>query len=709
MSLPIRQGPLWKGPEKSSKKFGRHLATIKYGLLLSPLFIAHVYKHKDAEDYQEDVVSATGLKFKIDSFMLDLHQRREYFDTLSKGKSEQMRTSAMKINKAEFDFIRADMRAVAASIGGTTAEDLQKATDEMLSSYQDTPVNVDLSQFTIPDRDFTWIDMDDFVELDWVLPSESNPETKILPLAFTPRFTYFRQTDQGNSIHGDESRVSPFGDENSHFCVMSQHNDPRKVQMNLIEDRLHDLEEKLQAHNRLMTEHELLLVRDGDHDKAIRDKHETLVAQQKELESKQKFLQHGLRRLAAHVAPGDNNEPNPGPKHGSTATTLIENDAHSTANQHVDMDGLYSASHDEFASDFNNRFIIHNAQFKWNNALRNIILRYSHQVSQRRGFVYYMSRRAVKFILDIVDEQAKSKERRRKRERNQDIQVPPTPSVISPTDEKDEDSVIEDRIKQLLNDAKRFVHAGDEEDDKSTKQESEPSPDRRHSFSSDIGEGISENFKAMNGYHVRLVAPQIQLQSEKNTKSVVLVSAKGMQLKVVAIMDKARMADEVSGLVQRRFALDMDGAQFFVASTKTLTKYLHLYSGNRYGNTPGSSWPPWVSLEAMFDFHLDPFGFQRVIQKTSASLRYEKYNPLRLKYNEEVESNEKGEIKHPARKENRIDHLWVDFLESVLAAILHNTTPCTSLCWTCSCTVNLWKRPAVSDWRRSCLHLISAI
>lgn len=661
MSLPIRQGPLWRGPEKTSKKFGRHLATIKYGLLLSPLFIAHVYKHKDAEDYQEDVVSATGLKIKIDSFMLDLHQRREYFDTLSKGKSEQMRTSAMKINKAELDFIRADLRAVAASIGGTTAEDLQKTTDEMLSSYQDIPVNVDLSQFTIPDHDFTWIDMDDFVELDWVLPSESNPETKILPLAFTPRFTYFRQTDQGNAIQGDESRVSPFGEENTHFCVMSHHNDPRKVQMNLIEDRLHDLEEKLQAHNRLMTEHELRVVRDGDHDKSIRDKHETLIAQQKELESKQRFLQHGLRRLVGHVNPGETNEPGSGLRHGSTATTLTESDGQSPATPHVDMDGLYSASHDEFASDFNNRFIIHNAQLKWNNALRNIILRYSHQVSQRRGFVYYMSRRAVKFILDIVDEQAKSKERRRRREYKQDLQVPPTPSVISPSDEKDEDSVIEDRIKQLLNDAKRFVHAGDGEDDKSMKQESEPTPDRRQSFSSDIGEGISENFKAMNGYHVRLVAPQIQLQSEKNTKSVVLVSAKGMQLKVVSIMDKARMADEVSGLVQRRIALDMDGAQFFVASTKTLAKYLHLYSGNRYGNTPGSSWPPWVSLEAMFDFHLDPFGFQRVIQKTSASLRYEKYNALRLKYNEEVESNETGEVKHPARKENRIDHLWVDF------------------------------------------------
>ncbi|OAP64948.1 hypothetical protein AYL99_00920 [Fonsecaea erecta] len=663
MSLPVRQGTLWRGQGQTSKKFGRHLATIKYNLLLSPLFISHVYKHKDAEDYQADVVSATGLKIKIDSFMLDLHQRREYFNTMAKVRAKQMRTSGMKIYKTELDFVRADLRAVAALIAGTTAEDIQNASDETLSSLQEVPANIDLSQFTIPDQDLSWIDMDDFVELDWVLPAESNPETKILPLAFTPRFTYFRQTDHGGAIQGDESRTSPFGDEDTHFCVMGRDNNPRKVQMNLIETRLHDLEDRLQTHVRIMNEHELLLVREGDHDKAIRDRHELLIAQQKELESKRRFLQHGLRRLVGHANPGEaqpvENTPQP---NGDVTKSTPDLEGQSPGTPQMDMDGLYSAPHDEFASDFNNRFIIHNVQLKWNNSLRNIILRYSHQVSQRRGFVYYMSRRAVKFILDIVDEQAKAKEERRRQERKNQPPVPPTPSVISPSEEKDEDSVIEDRINQLLNDAKRFVQIPEADaDEKRTSPGADYDDIERRPSTADLGDKIAENFQPMNSYHLRLIAPQIQLQSEKNTKAIVLISAKGMQLKVVSIMDKARMSDDVSGLVQRRFALDMDGAQFFVATQKTLARYLHLYSGNRYGNTPGSSWPPWVSLEAMFDFHLEPFGFQRVIQKTSASLRYEKYNPLRLKYNEEVESNENGEPNDAARREHRIDQLWVDF------------------------------------------------
>ena len=177
-------------------------ATIKYILLLSPLYIAHVYKHKDNEDYDQDIVSATGIKLKIDSFLLDVHQRREWFDTLSRSKSEQLRTSAMKINRAQLDFVNADLRAVSAAIAGTTAEDLKKASDDMLACSQEMPAATDLSKFTIPDHDFSWIDMDDFVELDWILPAEANPETKILPLAFTPRFTYFRETDHGDAIHG---------------------------------------------------------------------------------------------------------------------------------------------------------------------------------------------------------------------------------------------------------------------------------------------------------------------------------------------------------------------------------------------------------------------------------------------------------------------------------------------------------------------------
>ncbi|KAK0124244.1 hypothetical protein ONS95_009219 [Cadophora gregata] len=646
MSLPIRQGALWPGIEKSSKKFGRHLATIKYNLLLAPLFISHIYKHKDAEDYSADVVSATGLKMRLDSFMLDMHQRREEFPTHDKGRKTQGKTTAMKMHQAQLDLLSADIRAITASIAGTTPEDLQKASAPTLVSQLDTP-STDLSHFEIPDNDFSWIDMDDFVELDWILPSEANPETKIMPLAYAPRFTYFRQTDHGDTISGDPDRTSPFGHEQTHFCIMSRDDDPRRVQCHLIQTRLDQLEKQMETHSQAVEDAELECVRD-DTNTSLRADFEQLSKHGTFLRDKRLFLESMLRRMAMRIHTDKKRAVPDG-------DADVDSDGETSSPKHYDAaaEGMDTNPGADFISDFNNRFVIHNMQLKWNNLLRNIILRYIHQVSQRRGFVYYLSRRAVKFILDIVDEQNKAKVVK--------------PTVTPETDDSDRSHSpeapncepgsrdVEDRINQLLADGRDFVNADDPKGPRK-----EPEKNQRVS-SENLHAGIGREFTPQNSYHLRLIAPQIQLQSEKNSKAVVLVTAKGMEGKVVEVMDKDRIFDDVSGLVQRRFSVEMDSTQFFVTHQKWFSsQLLSMYSGNHYGVPAGSVWPPWVPMEVMFDFKVDPFGFKRIVQKTSATLIYEKYNTLRLKYNDEI-SSEGTHAAATSKVENRMDHLYVEF------------------------------------------------
>lgn len=644
MSLPVRQGPLWPGITKTSKKFNRHLATVKYKLLLAPLFVAHIYKHKDREDYAEGVVTATGLKVRLDSLKLDVHQRREQIKTQPKGRLKQTRASAMRINQAQLDLQAADFRAVSASIEGTNPDDVEKNQGDIISSFQQPTPSVDLSRFIIPDQNLDWIDMDDFVELDWILPQESNPQTQILPLAFTPRFTYFRQRDHGQ-IHPDQTGFSSFGNEPTHECVMSENPEPHRVQMELIRGRLATVETQIRNYDRTIVEQTAQLTEEADHDNDLKEQHALFVRQAESLARRRTFLTAGLRRLEKQNPRQDQRKTDL-----NTSETSSRTEADSDSNnesKESDMDGLYSSPDDELASDFNNRFMIHNIQLKWNNSLRNIILRYSHQVSQRRGFVYYMSRRAVKFIVDIVDEQNKDKRRHPRASRGSH----PRYSADGSSVDIDEDDSVEDRIEELLKDAKRYVNADDQE-----AQDSNP-----QTKSDDSSENISPEFTPQNSYHLRLIAPQIQLQSQKNQKSVLLVAAKGMELKVVSIMDKARVSDDISGLVQRRFSLEMDGAQFFVATQKKLLAHLQFYAGNKYGNSPGSAWPPWLTLEAMFDFELNPFGFSRIVQKTSASLRYDKYNNLRLKYNEEVGKGYHGQQRNAENQEPRMDQISVDF------------------------------------------------
>jgi hypothetical protein len=644
MSLPVRQGSLWPGREKNSKKFGRHLGTIKYNLLLAPLFMSHIYKHKDAEDYSENAVSATGIKVRFDSFMLDMHQRREEFNTRDRGRKTQSRTTAMKIHAAQLDLVSADVRAVSASIKGTTTEAIKKNSISTLIA-QGEEDGTDLSHFTIPDNDFSWIDMDDFVELDWILPSEPNPDTKILPLAYAPRVTYFRQTDIGGTIAGDPDRTSPFGNEPTHLCIMSQDDNPREVQQQLIEQRLGQLATQIENNIRTVGEKELQYIKDGNNDPQLKADYESFNRHTGVLQDKRAFMQGMLQHMSMNAAAddADTSDGSSPELHG-----LPQGSPASTTDEARGPTGA------DFASDFENRFVVHNMQLKWNNLLRNIILRYSHQVSQRRGFVYYLSRPAVKFILDIVEEQAKAKSKDK-------------PSTTTSAEKEDQASGshsgghhmrdaaqdIEHRIKQILQDGRKFVNADESND------HDEPSANVQMD---DLTSGIADDFTPQSSYHVRLIAPQIQLQSDKNKKHTVLITARSMELKVVEVMEKARISDTVSGLVQRRFLVSMDGTQFFVTHQKWFSgQFLSMYSGNTYGAPVGSSWPPWVPMEVMFDFQADPFGFKRVVQKTSALLRYDKYNTLRLKYNDDINNSDGTDNATNENTESRMDNLWVEF------------------------------------------------
>lgn len=663
MSLPVRQGALFPAIEKSGKKFGRHLATIKYSLLLSPLFISHVYKHKDAEEIQDDMVSATGLKLRLDSFMLDLHQRREEFRSEVKGLNKTVTTSGMRIYRTLLDLVSADIRAVSAAITGTSAEAVRKATKERLAGYQEAShTTVDLSKFTIPDNDYSWVDVDDFVEIDWSLPFDANPETKILPLAYAPRFTYKQQTDHGQTISGDPYRHSPFGYEPTHHCVISGHHDPRRVQIELIRQRVVKIQELIDNHDKSVDYQELQNVRNPHNVGQTRQKLDEMRNHEQVLQHKKRFLERMLQNLYTHL---ENNDLGIIADDDGHAPITHKSADEKTSNEHQIDDNTHCAADDEriepdfdtatladSVDDFNNRFVIHNAQIKWNNSLRNIMLRYIHQVSQRRGFVYYTSRRAVKFILDIVDEQAKAKggtPTSEKSNQNSNGKV-----SLDVSDGDDEELNVQQRIRQLLEDGKKFVNADDPASAKGNRRKSGAGENAQND--------IAEAFTTQNTYHVRLVAPQIQLVSEKNKKAAVLVTARGIRLKVLQIMDRDRVSDDVSGLVQRRFAAEMDNVQFFVTSKRTFTTdFLYMYTGNQYGNTAGTMWPPWAPIEVMFDFSILSYGFTRVVQRTSASLRYDKYNKLRLKYNDSVSEGQSAPRRSVDNPENRMDQLWVNF------------------------------------------------
>ena len=232
---------------------------------------------------------------------------------------------------------------------------------------------------------------------------------------------------------------------------MSEKNDPRRIQAELIEKRVKQLEVQLVENHRNLGDAELKIVRGAEDDTESKRSYELFKEHGQTLQQKHDFLRKNLDLLQSRV---ENDDPTAVPsletdgeifQADETTRSLNDDTAH--------MDTPPMADH---SMDFNNRFIVHNPQIKWNNSIRNIILRYIHQNSQRRGYVYYMSRRAVKFILDVLDDQKKADTENHKR--RESFTTPQTP--LSP--DADDETTVQDRIEALLQDGRDIVSVVDD-------------------------------------------------------------------------------------------------------------------------------------------------------------------------------------------------------------------------------------------------------
>lgn len=313
---------------------------------------------------------------------------------------------------------------------------------------------------------------------------------------------------------------------------------------------------------------------------------------------------------------------------------------------------------------FNNRFVVHDIQMKWNNTLRNILIRYIQQVNQRRGFSYYMSQKAVRFLSDLVDAQLKAKTKQAEHESSAEILNNGNIDDGVSLGTQQLDPEIEKLIKQLLDDRQDHFFVADETAETGTSESA--SQPVQFARKPDMVDELHDDYEAVNNYILRLIAPQIQLQSEKTPESAVVLTAQSMQMKILAVKDNTIAGDDVSALVQRKFSVQMTSAQFFYAQQKGFHGAIaNLLTQNSYGADGDSYWPPWVPIESVYDFERSPRAFDRIVDRTSALCVYTKNNQLRIKKNENT--IRKSQI-NGSNAEDRTDSILVDFPKFVLSA-----------------------------------------
>lgn len=178
MMLPICRGPLF-GEKELSPKFSQHLFSNTFHFHIESIFVAHVLRENHLIN-DTDSIRFSGLRARMDDFLIDLHQRREPRIMIHEELEKNKRITKMNFNVGEVRVTGIDLRTVFGSFSN----------DDMISSDKESAHE----SIYISDKNEGWYDLEDFEEMDKESLIYCDKDIKYYPLMFSERFSYLRDT-----------------------------------------------------------------------------------------------------------------------------------------------------------------------------------------------------------------------------------------------------------------------------------------------------------------------------------------------------------------------------------------------------------------------------------------------------------------------------------------------------------------------------------
>ncbi|KDQ20607.1 hypothetical protein BOTBODRAFT_124283 [Botryobasidium botryosum FD-172 SS1] len=575
LSLPIRQGKLFIGARPPSKKFGRHLATLKYRFSLSPLFITHVYRQESPAGWKNGASTCVGVKTMVESFHADLHQRQQEMTVADAASGKVKKLIHKPFYSAEVAITGLELRIVKAAFA-----EPRKALAP-LDADEDDEGDEDLPDSPCEDMSSKWVDMDDYAETDWQSQDEQ-PKLWLLPLGRCPKFTYFKRVGANKPFddEDDEAGVtdvdletSKFGGEDTHVCFQGEGDSANQVQINITSQRLQILKDQVAdlAHRREHTAH---YPRDGlssSRPDSANTNDATAAIQEQNLRKKVELLEDYLNHLRMAGVNG---------KLGPEVT-----------------DSVYYIPSDNISPDdwekFNNVYHVHCPQICLDDTTRNILLDYYYSSRARRGFEYHMASRSVKFIRELAATYTYNEG--------------PSIGVASSRPATRVSAAAHTLRKMLLR------------DDRAELPEDKEAGGRCSSTAIfDPSSGWSDDVSIKKSHFCLLLKPQISLQSEHEGGSVLTLGAMSASLQTFTIMDEQHADDAVTGHIMNRNYMKLSGLQAFAPVNSECFDARAQYA---------------VPVEVLIDFRCEHRDFERLVPQTDATMSYDKFNRLRLRDN----------------------------------------------------------------------------
>lgn len=476
-----------------------------------------------------------------------------------------------------------------------------------------TTANVDNTGKRTPDP--TWFDIDDYEEVSIPALGQSNRESTIRPLLYTECFSYLRDTSKGGSEKlADDDEL---GMEDNHDCLLDSQN-VFEFLTSLYEVRIAEIETQVKKNTKAgkTVEHlESRIASLKDNIEEYRADHYSTMSVHKR--------GHGYRPASdshedqqtersltkSHENRGAETMPIEHPDHGEEQSADV-NDAKSTT--------------------FQNRFMLISMLLKWNNENRNLVLKFIQFIQWKALFSKYLSHEAINTLEDIIN--------------------------LKKDALHDDVSSITKSLHAAMKDTPHPVYVGEEE---------LTSEERIQGFDEILRAVGTSDKMVREDYLIEIISPQIQMQSEDASDSVLLVAAPTIEVKIVSIIDLSNyMVDNVKVLEDRYGVLMKDANIFLLNKDDVVRSDSFILTKHPYGAE--QEWPPWLGIEICKNGSLAGKD-NLLVERTSSMVIYEKSKPLGHGEDDEAMISDGGN--HARHKSTSVkSRLLVDVPELVITS-----------------------------------------
>lgn len=477
--LPVRRGPLFGEAKQEKTKFSELLYTNKFLFHLKNLFLSHVYKNEELGLIStKDEFECTGLRAKIDDFLVDLHQRKEQVIDVDEDLSQRNKVMKMLFNIGEVVLTKIDLRTLHAVFNREVYSSASSKSGTHLSNK---------GKMEIFDKDRRWYDYRDYLEA--FVPSSGTvlKAVEIDPLLYSDKFSYIRNSNDGK-IKCD------WGNEETHKCMLHA-TDIYTTQISAYSDRIEELKR-------------------------------------------------------THAKQGGKNSLRL--KESIECLNKLINECKNQRRKSVRRDSVTSV--ESIKEKFHNRFVLVLMFLKWNEKVRNQLMKYIHYVQLSSRFKKFLSYSFISMLEEVIENSF---------EESMSLTTSKAQSETAPN----------------LGQIGKLKSAGS-------------SVYRLKNFDKIVRE-VRDKEKIMEDYRIEIISPQIQLHTQEVNNSVVIITAPILESKIFSVVLEKDVRSNVHAL-ETRYACLLHDASVLVFEKNESSDLLN-FEENPYGTM--TSWPPFLGIE----------------------------------------------------------------------------------------------------------------